>query len=583
MTTDLAKGLAVLGDARPDYDRAHRYYEGDIPEVLDHFHPAIRRAVRLTGAAYRFRLARKPVSLLSNRVGVSSVTVPADDATTQVLDDIRKANGLTGVWENALITRTFEYGDAYLCVWPADDTSDDAVRKVGVEVTYHSPVNVRMVYDLETNRVPQFVIKQWLTKTPDGQDMTRVDLYYRDRIERYARLGREASTPAANVTGPQSSGADAGFTPWNGDDQGLDAAEERGDTRWPAGTLENPYDTLPFFHFRTDMPYGRPVHADAYGPQDAINKLTITHLSAVDTMGWPQRVALLDPAAVLNENNDDPDWDDDADAQAVNGLPGLPGRQRRGGQSSSMRSGPGIIEYLSGMKDVKQFDAAESANFIEPIPTYLRLMSMATDMPLYELDPAVTPPSGRALKVANAPLDAKQEHLEALLDTPFVQAYEFALKVVGKTAEVEVEFKPAPRTEDPEDWQVAKEQEDRGVPQAQILRERGYTNDQLDEWLASDAETDLSHRLDMVVKLGQALGGQGGGFSAAIQAGLLDAAQAAAIVAQLLTMAAGDEGKLTLPVPVPISDEVPEGGPSDTRTGDSDPADDPGRFGYSGS
>lgn len=539
MSNDLVLGLKELDRAYPHYERAARYFEGEPREVLELFHPRIRAMLARMGQAYRFRLARKPVTVLANRLKLTSVTVPDDDGATRLLDDIRSANQM-GIWEQEVILRTLEYGDAYAMVWPVDEdepTLPEKLRQVGVEITVHTPLNVRVVYDQQTRRRALFVVNRWLERNEVlGTEQQRVDLYYRDRVERYYRAGAPTWAPIAGAlgvslgylwgAGESMAQSDAGgWLPFV-DDQSDDT-----------GVLDNPYGELPFFHYRNAVPYGRPEHADAYGPQDAINKLLTTHLASVDAMGFPQRVALMDPAAVLDENNDDPDWDDDTEAAVQSGA-----TPKKSGVGSSQRSGPGILQYLTGIKDVKEFSPAESANFTDPVELYVRLMALATDTPLHELDPSTDPPSGKALKVANAPLDARQEHRETLLTPPFAEMYQFALLVKGThVTSVEVEFAPVPQTEDPDDWEVAEQKERRGVPQAQVLRERGYSDDQIDEWTATDDETDLRHRVDLLVQLGTALGGVGG-FPAAVEAGIINGKQAAEFTAMLLGLATGVDG-----------------------------------------
>src|SRR5690606_19596793 len=118
-----------------------------------------------------------------------------------------------------------------------------------------------------------------------------------------------------------------------------------------AWSLDNPTERVPFVHYRTATPYGRPVHRAAYSPQDAINKLLITQLTTTDSHGWPQRYALTDRGADLDTASDVPDWDDDADSD--DGV-----ENRLGGTVSQLRSGPGTIMDLVGKRAVGQFDAA---------------------------------------------------------------------------------------------------------------------------------------------------------------------------------------------------------------------------------
>ncbi|MFM9653852.1 hypothetical protein ACKI1S_48680, partial [Streptomyces galilaeus] len=42
-------------------------------------------------------------------------------------------------------------------------------------------------------------------------------------------------------------------------------------------------------------PYGVPVHRKAYGPQDAITKISANNLVNVEAQGLPSRWALVDP------------------------------------------------------------------------------------------------------------------------------------------------------------------------------------------------------------------------------------------------------------------------------------------------
>src|SRR3546814_17791675 len=58
------------------------------------------------------------------------------------------------------------------------------------------------------------------------------------------------------------------------------------------GSVENETGEIPFFHFRTARPYGRPEHKKAYGPQDALTKLVTTMMSTSAFAAFPQTWAL---------------------------------------------------------------------------------------------------------------------------------------------------------------------------------------------------------------------------------------------------------------------------------------------------
>src|SRR3546814_18417719 len=71
------------------------------------------------------------------------------------------------------------------------------------------------------------------------------------------------------------------------------------------GSVENETGEIPFFHFRTARPYGRPEHNKAYGPQDALTKLDTNMMSNSDFANFPQRGALQETGTTTD---DDLDW-----------------------------------------------------------------------------------------------------------------------------------------------------------------------------------------------------------------------------------------------------------------------------------
>jgi len=452
---ELTAGLAALDDALPDYEEAERYYEGHVAEVFSS--ARIRRAIARTGQRYRFRLAKTPVRVLADRVKVAGVTVAGDQATTGLLAEIREANGMDVVEPETLL-RCFEYGDAYAIVWPYDDepgSDDDPLAGVGVEISYNSPKCVRVVYDERNPRRKAFAVKRWPERDPLGRLVWRVDVFFRDRVERWVSEDHQPeATTGQGVWLPYD---------WDGQDP----------------VLDNPYGQIPVFHFRTAMPYGTPAHADAYGPQDAINKLLITQLTTTDGHGWPQRYRLTDKGAELDNAGDDPDWDDDDDGPGVSTL---------GGVSSSLRSGPGTVQDFTGTRAVGQFDAADPKVFLDPTDLYVRLMAQVTGTPFHYFDPTGDQPSGESLKTANAPLDASADRMQTILAHEFAAMYRFALRVAGAAVDkpVEIAWAPPDVVTDKDWWETAQLKKSMGVPPRQILAEANYTAEQLDAWGISE-------------------------------------------------------------------------------------------------
>jgi hypothetical protein len=477
---DLLTGFTQLSDAYPDYDLARAHFEGEVPEAFAS--EFLRRALLREKARYHFRMARIPVTAVVDRLELTACSVPGSDSVSRRLKELLDANDFDVLGPEVHL-RAGEYGESYLMVWPLDATddtpeglADEELVSAGVEMSYHSPMSVRIVYDEEHPSRKKFAIQRWKEK-----DYWRADVWYGDRIERFATEGNTAGSNEND---------------WSQyvEDDGPNAGQ------WP---LENPYGEIPFFHFRTERPYGRPLHYDAYGPQMAITKMLVSQLANVDFNTAPDRIGLVDAAAVLDQNGDDPDWDDDAEA----------GQQSAAaGNSSSMRAAPGTIKLLTGLKDVKQFDGADPKVYTEPVELYVRLMAQLTSTPLHYFDPTGDAPSGESLRTAEAPLVARVHRLQRLFRGPWAEACKFALRLIGVAVDsVDVRWKPAVTIDDPEGWAVIEAKQRSGVPMRQVLMEAGYTAEQADEWLDQQAEEmDLRRRVEILDQMADAIQKLGG-------------------------------------------------------------------------
>jgi hypothetical protein len=245
--------------------------------------------------------------------------------------------------------------------------------------------------------------------------------------------------------------------------------------------MENPTPgTMPVFHFRTARPYGRPEHADAYGPQDMINKLNITMMTSVDFAGFPQRYVLTDSALNPDAESDNfgPPPDDTLSTDA--GLPGID-------EDSSLRAGPGETWFLSGARlSVGQFQVSETQNFLNATESLIKQMASVTDVPAYYFDKSSAMPSGESFRRAEAPLNKKLEDRLALLGVTWHEFFDYCLMVNNMApTDAHITWQPPEVFSDLESWQTAQAQQDAGVARVQTLIERGYSQTQAELW---DAE-----------------------------------------------------------------------------------------------
>lgn len=506
--TDLVTGWRAMEEALPGYVKAETYYDGTAKEVFASARIADR--LRQTAGRYRFNLAKTPVQVLADKIELAAVTGPTDEVTDRI-KAISEANNLEVEFPD-LIRLALEYGDAYVMAWPLDpeDTPDDVqpdpeLDAARVELVVHNPKHNRMMYDPANRRRKWYYIRRWCVDRPGDTYVWRVDLWYANRVEHWV-------SKSTDNLGEESGWTE--FTGFAGEPETTVAAVE-----------DNPLAEIPAFHYRTALPYGVPVHRDAYGAQDAITKLLATELDSVDAVGFPARFALTDQGSELDQADDDPDFPNGDDANA-------PAAGDRLASESALRSGPGTLSYLRGVKTLVQFDPADPAALLDPTEFFIRMMAQQTRTPMDSFDPNGEVPSGESLKVKHGPLNRNAGKLCTMFTAPTLELWKFTLAAVSvKVTTLEVRWVPQETATGKEDWETIGLKQSAGVPQAQTLVEAGYEQETVDKWLDDDAEAmDLVRRADLVVKVADASQKLG----AAVGSGVMNAEQAQAVIAVLL-------------------------------------------------
>lgn len=515
---DLMEGLQVLANSMPDYHRAEMYYEATNPEFFASIR--LRRALERTGITFRFNMAKTPVDVMADRLEINAIQVTEDDQADQILQRIWERN-LMELESTNIHRRAGEFGDAYLIVWPEtdapetedsaetedEDRAEQALDFQNVDVFYNSPKTTRVVYDVENPTRKKYAIKKWTLPAQLGtksKPPTRVNLYYPDRIEKY-------------VTTPNSKGnSRRDWIQFRDDD----------DEEWPA---PNPFGEIPVFHFRTGTPYGDPEHRAAYGPQDAINKLIITHAATIDYYGFPQRYLLANPDKGSDELADFDTSDD------IN-------RFEDTGHDSTLRAGPGEVWWLNGVRQAGQFDPPDPQVFLAPLDVYIRMMAQVTSTPLHYFDPQTysrLPPSGESIRAAEVPLLKKVRRRQITYGRGWTESMRFALKVatwesdsgVLDDAKITIRWTPSAVIDDLTGWQTMKVKQDLGVPNRQLLMEAGYEEEQVEEWLPYGGD-DLNQRVDLLTKVA----GAAQQLATAANLGAFDPAMVNQIITQMLNL-----------------------------------------------
>lgn len=421
-TNHIISGLAALDEARPDYDTAWSFYEGNANETFTS--PLLQKALGSDSPDFSFNYARLVVQARLSRMEIASVLSQngtADNELAQIWADNALDQEIQEALEAALV-----YGDAYLIGSSNEDSFD---------IFYNSPLDTRVFYETENPRRKSYAIKRW-----EQEGKLRVNLYYADRTERWISKGKAQHTYV-----------EGDFIEYITEDEA-----------WP---LPNETGQIPVFHLRTGRMYGTPEHKQAYGPQRAITKLLESQLESIDYQSGPQRYVLQDSAANSGVDAASDFGDDDSD----DGL-------------GSLKSGPKGLWNLKGVRSVGQFDAADPAIFVQPFKTFIEAMGTVTSTPVHAFNVGALP-SGESLRAAEAPLNKRVESLELLFGGVIRELHEYALDCIGVAeTKVLVTWAPAATYDSSDIWATAKAKNEAGVPMRVALLEAGYTQTQIDDF-----------------------------------------------------------------------------------------------------
>lgn len=320
---------------------------------------------------------------------------------------------------NELFTLAVGLGDAYLLVWP------DAEGRA--QYYPESPLRAAVKHDPES-RVVTLGAKLWL----DGRHH-RLNLYYPDRIERYITISANGTLPTAP----------SGFRPH-------DAAPDGG------AIVRNDYGRVPIFPFAFEGGVGSPgrsVLAPVLPIQDDYNVASATLAVVREYQAWPLRYAVgLDP-------------------------------------DSPIEVGPDRLIKVTGGGDgdkpaFGQFDAADLSPYFANKESSLMELAAVTGVPPHLLHRGLaTPPSGEALKTAEAPLASRVEKAQTNFGDEAENAIAFGL-LIERRAGVDVAdggnltalWQSAYTRSDRDEAEVAAiKVRDLGLPWQTVVKEIGYT------------------------------------------------------------------------------------------------------------
>ena len=469
---DLGRALALMRDKEPEYTKAREYYDGKRAEIAG---SRVEQRIIDQSKATPISFAHVPVDAVVDKVELASIT--ATGSASAVLEAWMDANDIDDEAHDWILNAGI-FGDYYVVTDPTGLDEDGAFTIEDVDTVGMSPLSSIVVYDKKSQRVALYGVHLWDSGTKE-RPATSAVLYYDD-----------FSVKLVTATGK---GNDANDFVLDYPDDG-----EPGDAY-----LDHDGDRMLISHLAIGgKPYGVPLHRRAWAFQDAIAKISANNLVNVDAQGLPSRWALLDPSAEVDDDIDD-DFGTDGPTTTPSGdaLTNATAKRR-------IRSVPGSIAMLRGVKQTGTYDAGESDPFLSNLDWYLRGMAVACGVPLFEFDMTGEQPSGESRRRAEGRVNRKAARVKKQATAFFRDVAATALGVVGVAGEPTVTFNPSETSTDKDGLELVSAKVKAGVPLRKALLEAGYTDDDVNEWYPDDAAAISPEMLtllsDALAKLGNA-------------------------------------------------------------------------------
>lgn len=475
----LRDSLKELDAARPGYAEADKFYKGTFAEPFQSL--VMQRLLVRKEVNYKAVLSSVPVDAVVEKLEIVDIQSSDPEITEFLQDEVWRDNQLQFVHKTAILAAE-KFGDAYIFVWPEYDDVEGAIDETGdtgydeetgaqqeltgIIACYQSPMKVRVFYDdLNPSRKTHAVKR---LKTGKGKQ-ERAWLYLADgTIELY-------ETPL-NKCGIEDFVYVEDVPNLNGD--------------------------IPFIHLRNDLPYGCPLHRNAYGPQNQITKFLVNEVSGSDFNAFPQRYALAKTRSA-SSGGDDIDWSGQDDT--------IPDREEN--VVSKLVSGPGRIWDMSGFDSVGQFASADVEQYLKPLDKAVELMAAATNTPVYYFKADSTgggTPSGESVRQRDARLNTKTEWQQKLLDSQFDEMLSMAVSLAYEATpddlSISIKWKPIEYVSETEKLELIQKKIDLGVPVEIAFAEAGYDEETVRQWLVGKPnDTELLRRVTLLNTMGDAV------------------------------------------------------------------------------
>ena len=419
--SDIGTAFTALRDKRRSYNTLWSYYEGSHP--VKYATERLRDLFQDIDVHFVENWCAVVINSVYDRLELERFVVHGrdaeDEAATRRLNELFKETELD-LDADDIHLASLVCGESFLLEWKNEAGDKQAY--------YHDPRMCHIAYDPEEPRKKLWAAKWWEVMVEVGPKIEkryRVNLYYPDRIEYWQ------STKSADKV---SSG-----------EHFEKIAEPE----------ENPYATVPMFHFRKERRDILSELLDIIPLQDAINKLLADLMVTSEFAAIPQRYAVSNANLKSAKN-------------AANELLVIP-------KGDSMEENT----------QVGQFNPVKLETFLQAMDKLAYAVGVISHTPRHYFYDQGGDPSGEALMTMEAPLVKKTKRFIRRYGNTWQRAAAFLL-LLDSGLEVRPEdIEPIftkPETVQPKTMaEIRKLDIDCGLPLPTVLRREGWSEEEIEE------------------------------------------------------------------------------------------------------
>jgi hypothetical protein len=418
------------------YQLYENYYDGEQHTLL------LERAKKyLEGSGIRFteNVIELVIDSLSDRLSVEGFQVEDDDTASDWLTKTLWASNRMGEKQRVIHTEVPKLGDGFLIVDFNEERDMPRIR-------WNHPRLIKPVYDDADCEEMLYAVKKWVTSNrsvsnPDGRLVTRLNIFFPDRVEKWFSVDKEGEN----------------WAPW------YDAEGDPWPTPWtlsgelPADSEAEDPIGIPVVHFRNKprgRQFGRSEVRGIIPYQAEINKQALDLFYVMDAQGWQWP------------------W--------VSGV----------GETDSFSLAIGdVIKLTNPEARAGQLPAADPRPMLEAIEATYQRLAAKSRTPMHDLDGS-EPPSGESRKTAESGQVKKAEDRQEGFGNSWSDTMRLAWLLASIHSEQDVP-KYDPQVEIVTVWDDAEARNEQaetnmlgvhvellGVSQTSAMRKLGYDPDE---------------------------------------------------------------------------------------------------------